>query len=217
MLLYRTSLVVIAPPARRLCPLRAVGAPVPDPPWILAANHSSFLDPFIIGAILSRRPIRWLIDAPWYERSPLWRRIFAGFGTIPTAPRRPQETVARVVAALREGEPVGVFPEGGISHDGRIQPLRNGIGWMAALSGAPVLPCGLRGAYEFLPRHRRLPRRRPVTLHVGEPMPFAGGPVAEPDPAEITRFVAAVATRMCQLAGQPDRIPDTRPQPATVP
>ncbi len=108
--------------------------------------------------------------------------------------------------ALARGELVGIFPEGRISHDGRMNEVRHGVGWIAALSGAPVLPCGLRGDYAALPRQRRFPRRHPVELFVGRPLRFPGGPVARPAPAAVHAFTCEVAAEIARLAGQEDRV-----------
>ncbi len=178
----------------------------PEGPVLAAFNHASFLDPWFVGMLFPRLPIRFLITEQWYWRNRFWTAFFAGYGTIPTSERRPAETILRVVDALARGELVGIFPEGRISHDGRMNEVRHGVGWIAALSGAPVLPCGLRGDYAALPRQRRFPRRHPVELFVGRPLRFPGGPVARPAPAAVHAFTCEVAAEIARLAGQEDRV-----------
>jgi len=112
--------------------------------FLVVPNHSSFLDPWI-GRNGVPRLIRWLIAREWYERSRTAHFLFRAFGTVPGPAGRPAGTVDAVCAALDRGDGVGVFPEGGVSADGRIRRFRGGIARMAARSGAPVIPVGVRG------------------------------------------------------------------------
>ena len=175
-------------------------------PVLLACNHASFLDPWFIGMLIPRLPIRFLITEDWYWRNRFWTAFFAAYGAIPTSDRRPAETIVRVVDALGKGDLVGIFPEGRISHDGRMNEVRHGVGWIAALSGAPVVPCALRGDYEALPRHRKLPRRHAVELVIGEPLHLPGSPVDQPSPAEVHAFTREVAAAIAALAGQEEHL-----------
>ncbi len=172
-------------------------------PALLASNHASFLDPWFIGLSLPRRPIRNLITARWYYRSALWRAAFRAYGTIPTDPRDPRGTIAAVVEAVRSGDCVTIFPEGRVSPDGRLQRGRVGLGHIAAISGAPVVPIGLRGNHEILPRDRRVPRfARLLEIRLGPPRTFPDAPVPEPDRRAAHRFVEEVMRDIARLSGQ---------------
>jgi len=169
---------------------------------IVAANHASFLDPWFLGIVFPR-PVRYLITRDWYDRSPLWRAFFRANGTIPVSARDAEETIASVCEALGRGEAVGIFPEGAISRDGKMRRLRPGVALIAARSGAPVLPVGLRGSFEALPRHRRLPRFCRVTVHVGETLRFPGAPVEGTVSREAIRgFLDRLRAEIARLAGQ---------------
>ncbi len=171
-------------------------------PLLVAANHSSFADPWHLGASFPRGPIRFLVNEPWYRRSRGWTFFFEQNGAISTVAGNSVATVRRVVDALDRGDLVGVFPEGRISHDGNPGSARSGIGWMSALSGVAVVPCGLRGAFEALPRQRKIPRRRPVELHIGDPLAFPGAPLSRPDPDDVLAFVGRVMASILELAGR---------------
>src|SRR5262249_34040197 len=147
----------------------------PSGPLILVSNHSSFLDPWFIGMAFPRL-VRYLIDSDWYAASPAYRALFRSFGTIPVRSKRPEETVVAVCQSLDREEAVGIFPEGSVSPDGRLRRFRTGILHIAARSGAPVLPLGIRGAFESLPRSKRLPRPSRVTIHVGSVIRLDGAP-----------------------------------------
>jgi 1-acyl-sn-glycerol-3-phosphate acyltransferase len=169
-------------------------------PLIVAANHSSFLDPWFLGLAFPRL-ISYLITARWYHRSSLWKAAFRAYGTLPLRPD-PEETIRDIVEHLRGGRAVGIFPEGRISPDGRIRRFRTGFSRVAAASAAPVVPVGIRGGFEVLPRTRRIPKPGSVSLHVGTPLEFPGAPLPEP-PLELVRsFRREVYERVCRLAGQ---------------
>jgi len=209
--LYRASQVLLTPPVRWFWMLRVFGAEnVPATgPVLLASNHTSYVDPWFLGGVFPRGPIRFLINDSWFERSRGWRFVFEANGVIPAVTGDPIETVRRVTAALAEGAVVGVFPEGRISRDGRMSRGRLGVGWMAAASGAPVVPCAVRGAFDSIPRHKRLPRRRPVHVHIGEPIRFPGAPVARPDSSEVQKFMGDLMRTIRTLAGHEDALPES--------
>ncbi|MCU0229759.1 MAG: 1-acyl-sn-glycerol-3-phosphate acyltransferase [Acidobacteria bacterium] len=181
-------------------------------PVIVASNHASFIDPWLIGCVFPLQPVRFLVTARWYDTSRFWRWFFDGHHCIAAALEDPVETIGRAVEGLREGATIGIFPEGRISHDGRMQRGRVGLGWAAALSGAPVVPAALHGSYAVLPRSRRLPRPGRIELRIGAPRVFPAS--ANPDAVAVRDFVGDVMEDLCRLSGQTDRIDAVRPRVA---
>lgn len=184
---------------------------------IVACNHASFLDPWFLS-ILFPRPVHHLINRAWYDRSSAWRTFFRANGTVPVEPGDPSATSRAISGVLDGGGVLSIFPEGKISSDGRPQRFRSGIAFIAAETGASVLPVGLRGAYETLPRTARFPQRGEVSLHVGEPMRFPGAPTAEPPRRDLVRFRDALRTSIVSLAGFDGadvRAPRDTPSPPT--
>lgn len=175
-------------------------------PLLIAANHCSFLDPWFVGIVFPR-PIRYVITQQWYHLSRFWNAFFRACGTVPVREDEPGATIREIHRLLDRGEACGIFPEGRISFDGRIQRFRSGLSRIAATSGAPVVPVGIRGSYEAIPRTRRFPRPARVTVHVGEPLVFPGSPHDGPPPrAESRQFLRTVFEQVCRLADQEDRI-----------
>lgn len=169
---------------------------------LLTPNHASFLDPWFL-TIVYPRPLYHLINRDWYEKSPFWHWFFKANGCVPVTPQDPDETIESVRRVLDAGHSMNVFPEGRISYDGKVQRFRSGTSWIAAVTGAPVVPIGIRGAYELCPRTSRVPRPGPVRLVVGKPMRFPGAPFDGNPPArEIVRFKNALRERVLELAGQ---------------
>ena len=168
-------------------------------PLLLAANHSCFLDPWFLS-VLFPRPVHYLINREWYDRSPWWRRFFDANGVIPVAPRDPEATLERIREKLDREGVVGLFPEGRISPDGRLQRFRSGIAHVAARTGAPVLPLWIEGAHDSLPRSRRLPRPGRVTVRTGTARVFPGAPTDAPLSRQvIAAFLADLRGEMIRL------------------
>jgi len=163
--------------AEDLPPLRG------DRPVIFAPNHTSFLDPFILQAVVPRR-ITYLMTESYY-RLPVIRWFFRRMGCIPIPLSGPQ------LAAIREGLKVlstrgnvTIFPEGSRSPDGR---LRDGFAGVAALvrkSGAIVVPVAIHGTYEALPKGGRFLRPARMRVRFGPPLDFSRSGVR--DLREIT-------------------------------
>jgi len=174
MWLYRLNFDLLGGVFARYWRLRLRGAVDRVPvhgPVLVTSNHESFLDPWLISMVFPRR-VRYLITSTWYYRSPVWEAFFRAYGGIPVADV-PSATIDAVHDRIVAGDVVGVFPEGKISHDGRIQPFKSGVARIASRTGAPVVPLGIRGSFESIPRTRRIPRPTRVEIHVGEPMTYA--------------------------------------------
>ena len=99
-------------------------------PALLPANHLSFLDPVILQAA-PPRPIHYLMTARLH-RDRRWQWLYRLFEALPVAAGSGNfRSLAAAAARLQAGEVVGVFPEGGISRDGTLQPFRPGVALLA--------------------------------------------------------------------------------------
>lgn len=122
-----------------------------DGPAVLVCNHVSFVDAVLLMAA-SPRPIRFLMDHRIFK-VPLLGWLFRLAKAIPIAPQKedPQayeRAFAEAVAVLREGDLLGIFPEGGITRDGELQPFKGGVMKILDLARAegiepPVVPMAL--------------------------------------------------------------------------
>jgi len=135
---------------------------------IIAANHSSYLDPIILSAAVPRK-IAWVVRKDVYD---IWwlRSLFGATGMI-----RVNGSVDKAISVLKEGKLVGIFPEGGRSFDGKLKGAKDGVAVMAKGSGVPVIPCLIRGAFEAYPRGAVFPRPHTIEVIAGAPLKFSGG------------------------------------------
>jgi 1-acyl-sn-glycerol-3-phosphate acyltransferase len=126
-----------------------------DGPCILAANHESMIDPFVLG-LATPRVIRYMAKAELW-RHPVLRAVMRGFGTFPVERGRgDREAMARARVLLEEGEPLGIFPQGTCTPY-RERPFRRGAARLALETGAPIVPVCLVGTEQILrPRRFKL-------------------------------------------------------------
>ncbi|MEW6169821.1 MAG: MFS transporter [Pseudomonadota bacterium] len=150
---------------------------------VVVCNHVSYVDALILGGSI-RRPVRFVM---YYKifRIPLLNFIFRTAKAIPIAgakedPALMEKAFAEVEASLKDGQVVGIFPEGAITRDGEIQSFRPGIERIVQTTPVPVVPLALRGLWgsifsrrdSFLKR-ARLPRRfwSKIEIVASDPLP----------------------------------------------
>ena len=152
---------------------------------VIAANHPSYLDPLLLS-LQVKRPIRFMAwDALF--RVPLLGALMRLFGAFPVDVRSGAGRDAYVAARelLRDGELVGIFPEGKRSREGWLEPeLRAGAARLVLETGAPLVPATIRGAFRAWPHFRALPGLATIRVRYHDPI----------DPATFGALSAEEAT-----------------------
>ncbi|MFE0580164.1 lysophospholipid acyltransferase family protein [Streptomyces sp. NPDC058874] len=175
---------------------------------IVAGNHLSFSDHFLMPAILARR-ITFLAKAEYFTGPGVKGRLTAAFfrsaGQIPVD--RSGKDAGR--AALREGlgvlargELLGIYPEGTRSHDGRLYKGKVGVAAMALGAGVPVIPCAMVGTFEIQPPGQKIPNIRRVTIRFGEPLDFSRYAGMEGERAVLRAVTDEIMYAILGLSGQ---------------
>ncbi len=143
----------------------------PSGPFILAANHVSFVDPLVLGATCPRT-IHFVMLKEYYEK-PVIGWLSRKAGSFPIDPLAPATGALRkALGVLQQGKVLGIFPEGGRSQADSPLPAKGGVALLALKGGYPLLPAAIIGADKALPRGRVLPRPVPVTVRYGRPLTF---------------------------------------------
>lgn len=116
---------------------------------ILAANHSSGMDPAVLCAA-SKRPVRFLATSVYYDL-PFVHRILKGAGVIPVYKNKDNKiALQKAIEALQKGEVIGIFPFGGIHAPTHEEPrMRSGVAVLSKLAGAPIYPIFIGGINPF--------------------------------------------------------------------
>jgi 1-acyl-sn-glycerol-3-phosphate acyltransferase len=171
--------------ARLLYRLRIEGS-VPPGPAILAANHESVLDPFLLG-LVTRRPVRFFAKKELWRFRPVGAAIEAMGGLPVDRGRGDRDAMAALVELIRGGELVGIFPEGVVRE---TDTWHRGAAKLALATGAPLVPILIDGSGRALARGKvGLPR---IRLVVGEPI--------EVEPAKSTIAASRDLTERLRLA-----------------
>lgn len=134
---------------------------------ILALNHISRLDSALIGIVAPRHV--YAFAATKYKSYPLFNWILEAAGAIWV--RRTdfdREALLKAIDLLKQGETLGIAPEGTRSRTGTLQPGKAGVAFMAARTGATILPMGITGTQHMARDLKRLRRMR-VRVVFGEP------------------------------------------------
>jgi len=154
-------------------------------PFIVAANHSSYLDIFIVGHIImsqTHRMFSGLYNSRYNENFFL-RKILERYEAIPVAVgkdirdrklRQKSNKLAfeRALNIIKKNGNILIFPEGGRSNTGKIRRGRPGVAKLALISHAPVIPIGIRGTYKILPKGALFPKFKRAEIFIGKPMHF---------------------------------------------
>lgn len=150
-------------------------------PAILVANHASYIDAPLVALFVDwhrgREP-RGIQSREWLEKS--WFRKFVFLTVLNQIPT--DGSIAKALEALRNGECLMLFPEAGRTADGRMQKATHtGLGVLASATGAPVIPIGIEGTYDWWSRHRALPTFKPrcIAMRAGKPIRYSGKPTKQ--------------------------------------
>jgi len=137
-------------------------------PYILVANHASYLDGIVLVAALPRQ--LGFVAKRELEQYFVPRTFLRAIGTQFVERfdlQRGLEDTERLLALIRRGEPLGFFPEGTFRRMPGLLPFRMGAFVVAAQARVPVIPVSIRGTRSILREGHWLPRRGPLSVTVG--------------------------------------------------
>jgi len=170
---------------------------------IVCANHASWLDAYLVQYAVFPTQLTFLMSEIFYDL-PILGIYFRAMNARPIRDRsdgRPSvAAIKAALSALRAGEAICLFPEGVLSHTGRMSATgQRGVALVARKTGATVLPIGIRGAAQVYSRvQTKLRLSGNIELHVGEPMRYE----EEPNRAGEQAFTAELMRRLRELSGE---------------
>ncbi len=173
--------VLIGPPLKTLYSPHVEGIEnIPqEGPAILASNHLSFSDSFFLPLVVERK-ITFLAKSDYFEgpgvRGWLTKQFFSGVGQVPIDRSGGRASMAAIdtgVRVLRQGDLLGIYPEGTRSPDGRLYRGRTGPARMSLAAPAPVIPVAMIGTDKIQPTGQKIPNLYPLTIKIGRPLDFS--------------------------------------------
>ncbi|MFF8233560.1 lysophospholipid acyltransferase family protein [Streptomyces caelestis] len=175
---------------------------------IIAGNHLSFSDHFLMPAVLKRR-ITFLAKAEYFTGPGIKGRLTASFfrsaGQIPvdrSGKDAGQAAIREGLGVLSKDELLGIYPEGTRSHDGRLYKGKVGVAVMALKAGVPVVPCAMIGTFEAQPPGKVIPNLHPVVIRFGEPLDFSRYAGMENEKAILRAVTDEIVYAILSLSGQ---------------
>lgn len=136
--------------------------------YLFAPSHRSYIDTPISAAVQTRRMRFMGKDTMWkHERL---GRLFSALGAFPvTRGSVDREALKRCVEILNDGEPLVIYPEGERKDGPVIQPLFDGVAFIASKAKVPIVPVGIGGSANAMPRRATFVYPRKVHMVIGEP------------------------------------------------
>ncbi|MBU90322.1 1-acyl-sn-glycerol-3-phosphate acyltransferase [Candidatus Woesearchaeota archaeon] len=143
--------------------------------FIVAANHASYMDHLIIVCILIKhlnRKVHFLSKKEHFD-NPLkaaWHRYA---GAIPLDRQAGgKEALRWAIKALKKGKIIAIHPEGTRTLNGKLQKAKTGAARLALAAKVPIIPVGLIGTFEILPKGKYIPKLKRGTINIGKPLYF---------------------------------------------
>jgi 1-acyl-sn-glycerol-3-phosphate acyltransferase len=149
---------------------------MPKKGCIVALNHVSYLDPPILGYVLSiklNNKVHFLamteLFKPYFSR-----KLYNYFGAIPIDKTgKDKSWINASEKYLRKNEIIAICPEGGRSRDNKLQKGKTGIMRLALLAKVPIVPIGLIGTFQLFPAGSKMFKiKKIVKINIGKPIYF---------------------------------------------
>jgi 1-acyl-sn-glycerol-3-phosphate acyltransferase len=173
---------------------------------VLAANHLSVADEYLMGAVVPRHIAFWA-KSEYFNgtgmRGFAMKSLMRGLGAIEVnraGGRAALTALDAAIPALRGGDLVGVYPEGTRSPDARLYRGRTGAARLALLAEVPIVPVGVIGTEKVQPIGSKIPKLGlKVAIRFGKPLDFTGRPM---DSSNLRAITDEVMEAIQGLTGQ---------------
>jgi len=143
--------------------------------FILAANHASYMDHLIILSTIVpylNKKIHHLAKKEHFDN--IFKKALHTYGGAIPLDRQAggKDALKWAIKSLKKGKVIGLHPEGTRSLTGKLQIGKTGIARLVLATGVPVIPVGLIGTFEILPKGNYFPKFKRAVMNIGKPMYF---------------------------------------------
>ncbi len=146
---------------------------IPDKPSIIAPNHQSFLDGFLVAATLPDNVLKntYFLAEETHFNTPLRRFLARYFHIlIVNINKDLKGSLQKTAQLLREGKNVVIFPEGARTRDGSLLPFKKSFAILSRELKAPIVPVVIKGAFEAYPIGKKFPKPKRIEIKYLEPI-----------------------------------------------
>ncbi len=167
---------------------------------VIAANHCSYLDPPVMCSSIHSRVVHFMArDTLFSNRMARW--YFPRVGVIPLDRTRGDlGALKKAIASLKDGQVIGLFPEGTRSPDGDMRDAKGGIGFLIAKGNVPVVPLYISGTFEAFPKGAKNLSPSRIVARLGKPITPEEIRAAMPAKNDYEAVGALVMSRIRALA-----------------
>lgn len=213
---YRTVITTVRPVLARITRQEwSGGEHLPrEGGFIVAGNHISEIDPFMVAHFLVNHgwAPKFLAKSSLFE-VPLLGRALHSLGQVPVfrGTRRASDSLAAAAEAVTDGACVVIMPEGTLTRDPDLWPMRakSGVGRLALMTGAPVVPIAQWGVQQLLAPYARRPTglfsRHTMHVRAGAPVDLAdlqGRPDSAAAREATDRIMGALTAQLAEIRGE---------------
>lgn len=201
---YHPGAAIIGGAARLLFGLRVEGAEhVPrHGAFIVVSNHCSNLDPPLVGWATGHqvgRVVHFMAKTEMRSWPVIgWLATQSGVYFVRRG-EGDREAQRFSLEALADGRPIGIFPEGTRSRDGRLREFKSGAAFLAMRSGAPILPVAIAGSHRMFPGRSRWPHRTRVLIRIGDRFSLRHQPAGRLDRVELAEGSGRIRDAIADL------------------
>ncbi|MCG2661667.1 MAG: (d)CMP kinase [Kiritimatiellae bacterium] len=167
---------------------------------ILVSNHASFLDPIAVCCNIWNRHIYFLARDTLSKQSRFMKWWAISVGTLPINRTKGDiRALKEAINLVRQGNMLCLFLEGTRTSNGRLQPVKAGIGFLIEKAGVPVVPAYVSGTFEAFSRDARWVKPRKIVVYFGKPVTPVDCAVFKGDPDRHQKIADLVMARIAAL------------------
>ncbi len=149
-----------------------------DNAFILAPNHNSYIEHFLIVAITIKnfgKRICIMAKKEHFDTTTqrVWHKYWSKYvSTIPIDRSKGENALNASIPYLKKGGILVVYPEGTRSLTGKIQRGKTGVARLVLWARVPVIPLGIIGTFKIMPKGKKIPKLKKADFNFGKPMYF---------------------------------------------
>lgn len=182
-----------------------------DGKFVATPNHQSFLDDWIVPRVIAlhlNKKLHMYVNRNYYKNF-ISRHYLNHCECIPVEVGQAldkkevnDQAFKKALTYIENGQPMCIYPEGHRSHDGKIQKGKFGAARLAIAAKVPILPIGIVGTREVLPKGKMIPKfKKIVTVNIGKPLNLEKFYGKENDKESLAKATELIMKEISKLAG----------------